>query len=120
MTIETHACSEVLFPGFYRKRPADRVGGCGGVVGRYSRAGIGTVFQFPLLRRSSCPTATRRGWRLARRRSVRAIPAAGAETRTRHTRGLFPRAIAREARDRARAQRAGARRRHGGLARLRS
>ena len=47
MTIETHAGSEVLFPGFHRKRPADRVGGCGGVAGRYRRTGIGAVFQFP-------------------------------------------------------------------------
>src|SRR3984957_25132 len=126
MTIEAHAKSEVLFPGFYRERPTDRVGGCGGAAGRDRRTGIGAVFQFPFLRRTA-PASTRaaatwrRIWRrrrLAGRRSVRAIPAAGAETRG--ARGFFARAVAGAARDRAGAQCAGARRRHGGLARLRS
>ena len=54
--------------------------------------------------------------RLVRRRSVRAVPAAGAASAAPR---IFPGAAAGEARHRAGAQRAGARRRHGGLARLR-
>src|SRR3984957_6856727 len=98
--IDAHAEAEILFPGVYRKRPADRAGGR--AAGRDRGTGFRAVFQFRL-RRTAAASATdttpakqraaRR--RLVRRRSVRAIPAAGAEA----DREFFQSTAAREARD---------------------
>ena len=73
-------------------------------------------FNFGGWSRPAADQQPQRRRRLVRRRSVRAVPAtaAGAEA----GREFFQGAAAGEARDRAGAQRAGAGRRHGGLARL--
>ena len=108
--------AKVLFPGVHRKRPADRAGGCGRAAGRDRRTGVGAVLQF----RRTAPAGA----------PPRAAAAAGsAATCSRHSSSRrrsgsqnFSRAPPPDKRDPTivpGAQRAGARRRHGGLARLR-
>src|ERR1700694_3923860 len=81
-----HGKTKILFARVYRKRLADVAGVCGRAAGRNRRTGIRAVFQF--WRTAAAATAAQqrwvrwriRRWRwLVRRRSVRALPAAGAE-----------------------------------------
>src|SRR5882672_4863520 len=116
-----HGKAKILFARVYRKRPADRAGGCGRAADWNRRTGIRAVFQFWRTAAAAAAAQQRwvrwriRRWRwLVRWRSVRALPAAGAQAGG--ARGFFQGAATGKTRDRAGAQRAGARRCHGGLA----
>src|SRR6478672_9236494 len=122
ITIDAHGEAKVLCPGVHRDRPADRAGGSGRAIGWDRRTGFGAVLQFrQFWWAAAAAAAAAAGRRLVRRRFFRAVPttttttaAAGAEA----DRELFQGAAAGEARGRGGAQRAGARRCDGGLARL--
>src|SRR5579863_413595 len=112
---QDHARDKILFAGVHRNRPPDRDGGGGGAIGWCRSAGVGAIFQFRRTAAVAAIAAIRTAWpRLVRRRPVRAIPAARAQA----NRELLQGAAAGKTRNHPRAQRAGAWRRDGGLARL--
>ena len=110
--------SQNLFARVHRDRPAGRAGGCDRAADRDRGTRLGAIFQFRRLRRSAAaPAPPQRGgggWfggDFFAPFQQQQQPASAAP-------GFFPRAAAGQARHRSRAQRAGARRRHGRLARL--
>src|SRR5258706_12384692 len=121
-----HVETEVLYPRIHRKRPVDRAGRRDSASDRYRRPGLRPVLQFWQFRWTAATATPRRRW-LVRRRLFRTIPTANTGAASAEASGapadaggFFEGAAAREARDRAGAQPAGARRCDGRLARLRA
>ena len=111
--------TEVLFARVHRDRPADRAGGRDRAIGRDRRAGVRAVLQFRRLRRSAA-AAARNAVAAAGSAAISSRHFSSSSSPSRRRVQDFSKAPPPEKRDdRAGAQRAGARRRHGRLARLR-